>query len=110
MNPNSRGTKHTVIEGQTENLDIKLLEDGAEKDYSGISIGIEFSALAALTALEIAAVTVVWQTQTTGIARVSGLDALPVGKHGFRFTLTSGGDTGYSPNGDERDFFQVVGV
>jgi hypothetical protein len=107
MNPNSKGTTHDVVEGATEPTDIQILHNGLEHDFSGIDLGIEFNAD---VEEEIDDIEVEWLDDNTGMARVTGLDSLPAGKYGFRFTLEIGGQIAYSPNGRERDFFQVVGV
>lgn len=55
--------------------------------------------------------TAVWSDAPTGLVRVTGLEALPVGEYAVRYKLTDGAGTfGYAPNGDDADVWDVVPV
>lgn len=108
FNPASKGTKYVTQAGATKAIEAQLLEDNAERDWSGIDIDIEFNED---VTEDVSGVAVAWLNQATGTYRITGAGGLAPGSYGYRLKLTSGGpEIGYGPNGVERDTIRVVAV
>lgn len=85
---------HTMVVGTTEPQDLRILEDLAVHDFTGITLGIDWRGTDPA-----GPPTVAWLSQSAGTVRVTDTGSMTVGKYMFRFTLTdSGGKLGFAPN------------
>lgn len=108
LNPASKGTTYVVIVGSSKPIEGQVLEDREPKDCTGIDIDIEFKA--DIDSADVAGVSIAWTDAATGKYEIDGAGDLDVGSYGYRITLTVGSNTGYAPNGAERDVIRVVAV
>lgn len=87
---------YILVKGTSEPQDLQLFNDGSPLVGTGFALDIEFSEG---SVDDTDAVAVAWLSQAAGTVRMTNTEALPVGMHKFRFTLTDGGGKkGYVPN------------
>lgn len=100
------GTNYEIVQGTTEPQDFQLYDDGAALVGTGWTVTLVFR-----ETLGVTPPTVAWLSQAAGTVRVSGIDALPVGRYHVRYKLTDDASKfGYAPSGDASDVWHIVRV
>ena len=91
---------HIMVVGTTKPQDFQILSEGESFDATGFEIAIEFRPADAGAYPGFADdLTVDWLAEATSQVRVTGVEAMSVGDHRFRWKITDeGGQIEYVPN------------